>query len=316
MAHQNLHQMLPPKIFTETAAKNLLREEIYFCDFGNVVFHWGDFFETCKHIKHCLESNPDLMSDFQQREDTLLKLKLVPVWIKTESKIFQTTIYDFYERSIVNRSKLLSGINPFSPTAISFISGTGPFKKMSITDCLNKNIYRDFVIISLLKGRLPMRDYRIRLKSKILIEFGQDFRHSELIALEQMSLKGILLSMDLKAFQNHFRSYESFRLLLNYRSLNLASGMGLSDFRTHLSQYAFNLLYSSLSSDSINCEVRDFSSQYSFDSAKNQRAYIFLSYERLVINNPECVNIMKQFVEQTQEFVRYHYRMNELGESA
>lgn len=307
MALQNISQLFSPAFLNDSALTKTLGEEFVLCENGNIVFHWADFYETCDMIKSQLEKDPALLQDFKHREHALTRLGLIPVWVRTESKIHQSTMLELYEKFILNQSHLLGGVDPFCPLDISFISGTGPFKSMSIAECFNKSTYRDFVLVYLLQGKLPKRDFRIRLRSKILLEYGQNFGQAELVALEQLTMNGMLLSIDADTYMKKVSEQESVRILVNSKMLQEGKDKNLSDLKNHLSQYAFNLLYSSSKEDSMVCRLKDFSIQSSFDFSKSKKVYLFISYDKLAEVHPYSVKSIKDFVLQTKELVKDHY---------
>lgn len=308
MALQNITQLFAPSFLNDSPLTKALGEEFILCDNGTMVFHWADFFETCDAIKSQLQANPILLNDFKQRENALQRLLQIPVWVRTEKKIHQTTMHELYEKYILNQSQLLGGVDPFSVLEISFISGTGPFKAMSIAECFNKTTYRDFILVYLIHGKLPKRDYRIRLKSKVLAEFGAGYGEAELISLEQLTMNGILFSMESDLYLKKITHQETIRILLNTKMLSDGHGKDLEALKGHLSQFAFNLLYSSKKEDCIVCDRSDFSVQSSFDFSKNKRVYLFIPYSKLNEKYPDPIRSIKEFVNHTRELVRTHYQ--------
>lgn len=316
MALQSITQVFVPTFLNDSALTKTFGEEFVLCENGNMVFHWADFFETCDFIKCQLENDPALMEDFKHRETALSNLVLIPVWVKTENKIHQTTMHDLYEKYISNQTHLLGGIDPFCPLEISFISGTGPFKGMSIAECFNKSTYRDFVLFYLLKGKLPRRDFRVRLKSKVLVEYGQNFNQAELVSLEQLTMNGMLFSTDSETWKNKFSEEKEVRILVNSHTLADGLGKNLCELKTHLSQYPFNFLYSSSKEDAIAVKLPDFSVQSSFDFSKNKRVFLFVSYEKLSEGRPNDVKTILAFVNHTRELVRNYYQQVSKKKSA
>jgi hypothetical protein len=307
MAVQKISQLFTSSNLSDTELSKTLGEEFVLCENGNMVFHWSDFYETCDVIKSQLENNAVLMEDFKHREVALSRLALIPVWVRTKDKIHQTTMHELYEKYILNETHLMGGIDPFCPLEISFLSGTGPFKAMSIAECFNKTTYRDFVLVYLIKGKLPRRDYRVRLKSKVLLEYGVNFHQAEVVALEQLTMNGLLLSMDSETYTKKFSNLETIRILINAKMLESGLGKNVSDLKTHLSQFAFNLLYSSNKEDSMTVKLSDLSVQSSFDFAKNKRVFLFVSYAKLAETHPEGVGSIRKFVDHTKTLVREHY---------
>lgn len=122
-----IQNLLPSSFFNDSNLQQNLGEEFSLCESGNMVFHWADFYETCDAIKTQIETNAQLMDDFTKREAALKRLTLIPVWIRTHAKVHQTTMFDLYEKYILNQSDLL-GVDPFGPIAISFYFWHWPFK--------------------------------------------------------------------------------------------------------------------------------------------------------------------------------------------
>ena len=308
MTLQNVAQLFAPSFFNDSPFIKTLGGEFVLCDNGSMLFHWADFHETCDIIKAQLEADPSLMRDFELREHALVRLNLIPVWVRTEKKVHQSTMFDLYEKYILNQTHLLGGIDPFCPLAISFISGTGPFKAMSIAECFNKSTYRDFVLVYLLKNKLPPRDYRVRLKSRVLMEYGQSFDKADLISLDQLTMNGMLLSMESEVYMKTMTEQESVRILINSKMLLDGKGLNLHVLKSYLSKFAFNLMYSSNKDDAITCSTKDFSVQSSFDFSKNKRVFLFISYDKMAQTNHYSVQNIRDFVTYTKELVREDYQ--------
>jgi hypothetical protein len=307
MTTASLTNFLHTTFLSETSLHQSLGEEFSFCDNGNMIFHWADFHETCDVIKAHLESDALLLEDFRKKEKNLQRLELIPVWIRTQSKVYQTTMHNLYEKFLLNQSNLL-GVDPFGPIEISFISGTGPFKAMAIAECFNNSTYKDFVLVYLLKGKLPRRDYRVRLKSKVLMEFGHNFEKAHLVQLEQLTSKGLLFSFDAALFNAEVSSQNQLRFLIDSRVLQEASTKALPELQAYLSQFAFNLMYSSRKEDGITCNLADFSAQSSFDFFRNKKVYVFTPFTKLESSNAESIKNIQKFIEHSKALVQDHYK--------
>ncbi len=308
MSLLNITNFLPHSFLQETSLHHNLGEEISLCENGNMIFHWADFDETCDVIRAQMESNVNLKEDFENRERALAQLSLIPVWFRTSTNVQQTTMYNVYERYILNKSQIVTNLDPFSSTEVSFISGTGPFKLMSISECLNPTTYKDFVLVSLLRGKLPKRDFRVRLKAKVLAEFGANFQKATLINLDQLTTRGLLLSMDSDLYSRYMIQEGKIRLLLDTKVLTDSLGKTLLDLSEHLQQYPFNLLYSSRKEDAIELAVTAFKVQSSFDFLKNKKSYLFVPYTALKASHPLSERAINEFVSYTRRLVRNHYQ--------
>lgn len=307
MSELNLNQFFNASFVSESNIHKSLGEDFSLCNHDTIVFRWADFDETCETIKQKMESDSVLRHDFETRKSNIRKLQLIPVWIKTSNKIYQTTMFDLYERYLLNHTKIISGVESFGKLDISFISGTGPFKSLALTECFNQNTYRDFIVIYLLEGKLPRREYRVRLKCKLLFECGKDFGHAELVQLEQLTSKGMLFSMDSEIYSKTLSKEDKIRILINTDVLRSACGSSLTDVKESLSQYAFNLMYTSKKNDSVECSSNNFLVQTSFDFVKDKKIYLFLSYDTVAKANQQVANDLQNFIGHTKELIREHF---------
>ncbi|MFL5784609.1 MAG: hypothetical protein ACJ76H_08380 [Bacteriovoracaceae bacterium] len=308
MAQVNVTSLFAQSFFQDSSLHHTLGEEFALGENGLMVFHWADFHETCDSVKAALEAEPTLMEDFLRREAGIERLAHIPVWIKTKEKVHQTSMHELYEKHIFNRSQIVGGVDSFGPIEISFISGTGPFKTMAITECFNKTIYRDFILINLIHGKLPKRDFRVRIKSKVLMEYGDDYGRAQLISLDQLTTNGLLFSLDAELFQKEVADKNKLRIILETDSLASALGKNLEELKGHFSQYAFNLMYSSNKTDSVYCNLSDFSVQSSFDFFKNKKVYLFIPFNKIECEKGNHVKNIKDFMDYTKTLVRDHYK--------
>jgi hypothetical protein len=114
--------------------------------------------------------------------------------------------------------------------------------------------------------------------------------------------------MDSEKWMRNFSEQKYIRILVNAKMLGEGLGKNLAELKNHLSEYAFNLLYTSSKEDSMAIKLSDFSVQSSFDFSKNKRVYLFVSYDKLAVSRPEGVKIIKAFVNHTKELVRDYYQ--------
>lgn len=305
MSNQALSQLFSPHLLNESPLAKSLGEEFPLCDNGAMVFHWADFHETCEAIKNQLQSGI-LLNDFKLRESALTRLSQIPVWIRSQSNIQQTTMHSLYENYIFNQKAL----DPFLPREVSFISSSGPYKAMSISECFNKSTYRDFVLVYLLQERLPRRDFRIRLKSKVLFQYGSQFSETQLVSLEQLGSHGMLFSMESETYLKKFSQEEMVRIMINSQMLKLPDDSNVTDIRRHLAPFSYNLLYSAQSSDAMLCRMEDMSVQSSFDFSLNKKVFLFLPYGKIIDGQNTGIKTIQRFVESSRELVRNQYQKN------
>ena len=310
MAQASLSELFPYSFINESTLSRAFGEELPLCENGNMVFHWADFHETCDLVNSQLQADEELRAEFHRKENALKQLKLISVWIRTEKKVHQTSMFELYERYILNQIKLSMGVDPFGLIEISFISSTGPFRSMAIAECFNKNTYKDFILFYLLHNKLPRRDFRVRIKAKVLMEFGADFSMAHLVHLEQLTVNGLLFSLDSDFYLQQVSPQPQLRFLLDTACLSEGSRKNLSELKDYLSQYTFNLLYSSRKEDALSCNTQHVSVQSSFDFLKNKRVYLFVPYNTLSSADHQKVNQIQGFVFHTRDLVREFFDKN------
>ena len=176
-------------------------------------FIWSDSDECCAHFREKMKDDVDVAKLREQKLIEISHLKNIPVWIKKGHKLYTTHLFDIYESHL--QQKTIFDYDASAPLDISFISPSGPFKKMAISDCLNIQSYQDFVFLSLLDNKLPTREFRLRLQSRLLFESGSDFEHTLLGSLCQVTTKGLLFKVKGADFFNKIKDSTQLRLLMN-----------------------------------------------------------------------------------------------------
>lgn len=269
---------------------------------GLIVFHWADFSETCEVLEGQMKGDETLSHDFIVLKERVHSLRSIPLWIKTKNKIRQFNLFDLYSSYILNQTT--DRLDPHTPMDISFISGSGPFKNLAISECFNHQLYRDMVMILLLEQKLPKRDFRVRVKAKILAEYGEQYEFGHLFQMEQMTQNGLLFSCDSDFYFKEWPKMKNIRLLINSQMMGEASKMSLEEMRLYFDQFPFNLMYSSRKDDAIQTHSSQWSITSGFDFFKEQKVYLFLPFNSIEKDHHEAVTHLKSFVSSAKGLVR------------
>ena len=271
---------------------------------GLITFHWADFSKTCQSLEQQIKTDETLSRDFALTKERVNSLKTIPIWIKTQHRILQFNLYDLYSSYIQNHAA--DRLDPHLPMDISFISGSGPFKTLAISECFNHQLYREMVMVLLLEQKLPRRDFRVRVKAKVLAEYGDNFEHGHLLHLEQMTQHGLLFACDSDFYFKQWPKIKNLRILLNTQMMDEASKMSLEEMRQYFDQFPFNLMYSSKKEDAISSETHQWKTNSGFDFFQQKKVYLFLPFSALGGKHPERVQHLKGFIETTKSMVRKH----------
>lgn len=305
MKNSSLNRLLSSQFSNDLGRS--LGEELPLCENQSVVFHWADFFETCDEVKNSLETDPDLKSDFNRLLSRLSRLKSVPVWIRTPEKVIQSSMYSLYEKHIL-RNTQLEGLDFFGPMEVSLISGTGPFKVMALSEFFHKETYQQFVLVALLNGDLPKRDFRVRFKAKVLMEYGANLESSALVSFEQLTRHGILFQIDANIYLKEVCRHPKVKLIIDSHLLGDCVGKEFDEVKHILSNQVHNLLYSSRIEDGIEVDISKLHASSSFEFLKDHKKFIFIPFNALMSQDPEGIKRMKDFVDHAQYLVRDFYQ--------
>lgn len=268
----------------DTFKKNediLWEQKIDLCELGSVCFFWADSDESCMNLEQLIKSNPSLKEDYQKRVDSLNALRTIPIWLKFNSRVQEKTMFDLYQDHILG----LSTIPMASRIQISLLSSHGPFESMTLSDLFHPIMYEQFVMVLLLTGKLSRREFRLRFKTRLLLEQNHSVH---LVNLEQMSSKGILLSSEKPMIEGVINFF------LDYQVLHETKGMSLSETKEYLTSRANNFLYTAHSDSRISINTKGVKSQTKFDFMKRKVYYYFISFDRF--ENKNAAKVLEEFV--------------------
>lgn len=293
--------------FNSWSAANLslegerLTDQIAFGEHGTVSFHWSDFRDACRLWQTRIAIEPALRQDYEKRLQEMEKLRRLPIWIRSGQTTTQTNLYDLYEGFICDQLWHGEDILPHPLYDISLISPSGPFKQMSVTNCFNLQTYRDFVMVFLLQDKLPRRDFRLRVKSKILAEYGRHFSEACLIELEQISATGLLFKIPGAQFFSHMRDHDQVRVL--FKTDFLTAFTPVADFRKTISEWNGNPFYTHDKSAVFTFNSHDVHTNARFDGDVTKDCFVMVSFAQMATTNAPMVQRLQLFVGTAQKTI-------------
>jgi len=271
---------------------------------GNVSFHWSDFREACRLWQTRIAIEPNLRRDYEKRLQEMEKLKQLPLWIRSGKTTTQTNLFDLYEGFICDQHWHSDESLPRPHYDISLISPSGPFKKMPVTNCFNLQTYRDFVMVFLLQDKLPRRDFRLRVKSKLLAEYGANLSEVSLVELEQISASGILLKVSGADFYGKMLPHQTMRLLLKTHFLQAAvQAKNPQEFKREVAEWSNNPFYTHDKAESFSFDCHDIHSSSRFDGDATSECFLRINIETMAKSNPQQAQRLQNFVKMAQKSV-------------
>src|SRR5690606_28603889 len=263
-------------------------QKIKLCELDSVCFHWADSDESCLNLLKLIEKNPQLKEEYQNKVNSLNALKGIPIWIKSKRRVTESNMFDLYQDHILGEKPL-----PISSRIeVSFLSGHGPFDSIVLSVLFHPVMYQEFVMVLLLTGQLSRRSFRLRFKTRLLLEQNHSVH---LVNLEQMSPHGILLSSEKPIIEGRVNFF------LDHAILNETKGMNLSEMKSYLFSKANNFLYSAQAAARISINTKGIKSQIKFDFMKRKLYYYFVNFDRF--DNPHAAQTLQDFVKHSKELI-------------
>ncbi len=258
-------------------------------------FIWSDYDECCDYFRQKIKSDGDVAKLREQKLAEISHLKNIPVWIRKDSKLFTTHLFDIYESHL--QQKTIFDYDATVPMDISFISPSGPFKKMAITDCLNIQNYQDFVFLSLLDNKLPSREFRLRLHSRLLFESGEQFQNTMLGSLCQVTSQGILLKVMANDFFYKIKETNQLRLLMNTQIFETTKeSLTWNEVKNTAKNWPAHPLYTQNKNDAFLIDPKELQLAHRFDYGRTSEVYFFVSFKHLSNSNALMVKKIEKFL--------------------
>ena len=147
-------------------------------------------------------------------------------------------------------------------------------------------------MVLLLTEKLSRRDFRLRFKTRLLMEQNHSVH---LVNLEQMSPHGILISSEKPLIEGKINFF------LDYHVLAETKGMSLSELKAYISSKSNNFLYSAHTSARISINTKGVKSQSKFDFMTRKLHYYFFSFERF--ENQQAAMALKEFILRSKNLI-------------
>jgi hypothetical protein len=149
----------------------------------------------------------------------------------------------------------------------------------------------------LLEGKLPQRDFRLRVPCRLLMEFGPGLSDAGLIDLQQITTSGLLFKCPVPLFFNEVRPHGELRLLIKSASLDGANKTtDWEGFQQAISQWGLNPFYTQNKLESFTLACSDFQVASRFDFGQTQDVYLFVNYKVLESSHQLMAQHFARFV--------------------
>lgn len=253
-----------------------------------ISLNWMNEPKTCLKIKKEIKlENSYFNLAYKKLNKQLDQLKNINIWLKVNSNIIPMTAYDLYE-TLFNHLKTANFEDQlFNSQNISFISPAGPYKSLTLVECIHKETFDKFLSVKTVQNKLAQRCFRLNASGKIKTYYGDFFQEESSLDLEQITESGLLFSSsDEKLLELVEEQYQlKFQMSIKYLDYY---------FDQQACEIPENPFCSESSLEFFTMNQKDISKNLKFDSAMTGKFYLFCRFEKI---------IEKEFADSIRKFI-------------
>jgi hypothetical protein len=261
-----------------------------------ISLHWMNESKTCSLIKKEIKTeNSKLNKEYKTLNKQLNQLKTISLWLKVNETIVSLTAYDLYESLFSHLRNGNFEDQLFNAQDVSFISPAGPYKCLSLVECINQDTFEKFLYIKTIQNKLAQRSFRLNTKGKVTSFYGDFFQEKTEVELEQITDTGFLFSSSDETFleliedQHQLKFQMDISFLDNYFDNSVEDEFNNDPFHTTNTFNSFTINQSHVSTN------------LKFDSAITGKFYVFCRFEQ--INELEYSKSIRKFVKKFKEAI-------------
>lgn len=289
----------------------VIRESVNFLDYLNqhelfasyqlssnnsLSFHWADAHETCQFLKQNIKNRGSKYAEYKKLLEHIHDLKMALVWVRSDTKIVQTNLYELYHTMINPLTNNKLNFLQYQACELSLIGPTGPYKTVDLKAWLNREDYLSVVYKNLLSSELPSREFRIRSSGKILCFYGANNINSCVLHVKQIGVSGLLFCTSELNLYGLIKNCENLTLQINTNLFKQYAQAGLEQIFHVFGEQQSGLLFSHYESDRIQVPVSAVKSYLAVEKDSKSH-YIFIPYHTIQGEGLSKVLMLKAFAE-------------------
>jgi hypothetical protein len=258
-----------------------------------ISLQWSNDSVLTKRIKSHLKENLE-KNQLTQLTNDLDKLKSVPLWLKLDDSVLKLTAHDIYHTLCMHFRSGEFEDQLFNAQNISFVSPAGPFKDLSIIDCIHEETLEAFVTAYVLQNNLPQRSFRLDTEGEALLNYGEFNERSLRVSVDQLTDTGILFSSDNYELLEVIDDAQYFKFQMTTKNLETYFDLD--------SELHSDLFFSNNITEAFTVNSTKLSKSLKYDSADTGKFYLFCRYSD--IQGTEHADKFKGFIESFKHTVR------------
>lgn len=279
--------------------KNPLTSQFFeVCNNQFIYFLWMDAaFATDFVLKEIKEVRNTQV--FKRIQFDLNHLKNTFLWVYVHGQSRLYTLYELHSSFLGSKNKFIWG----KEYDISFLSPSGPFKKLQLKDIINHEVFYKMLMLLMFEGKLQTREFRLRTKGNILCWFDDQEQSKYTFEVHQLSKDGILFKVDNEFYRSCFNTSQNISFLFDpyFLQSNLNSSLlELRENHKKLSSYPFytdNMAHI--------CQAKRTDVRIHNNHLDGEFKYLYFPFSKIDFKNTQTVQTVTDFcVELRKNLVR------------
>lgn len=235
----------------------------------------------------------DLFKNLKDLDQRLYRTKL---WLKMEDAILPMNLSDLYQSFFKFLKDPEQEEIIFNSYEVSFVGPLGPFKNLSVVDCLNEDVLGNYIFYYLLKNKLPSRSMRLRLNEEVKVKFGRSNEMATHVYLKQISDTGLLFSTKDDFFINKLEKSPYVNFYLDTTSL--VQFLKNNEQATERNQGQF--FFTEDEGQHFRIEQDKIQTSLSYQSSSTNEFHLFCRYQFIL--NEEITGQFRELIEQLKAY--------------
>ena len=172
------------------------------------------------HLQKTLKSDSSISAEYDKNLEFIQTLRSIKLWLKLDECVLPMTLHDVYTTFTKNLKDDSFDDQLFNCNEVSFLGPLGPFKNVSLIQCLNDRMIGKFLFESSLKSKIPSRNLRVRTNEDILVTHGEREELQSRVQIKQITNSGILFSSLDGMTIDQFSRSEELKFHINTKSIS------------------------------------------------------------------------------------------------
>ncbi len=248
-------------------------------------------------VQQEIRSNDYLREVFQKQLACGGQLSKIKLWLNMDGQSLPMSIMDIYNALLEHLKNGSFEAQLYDSYEVSFVGPLGPFKTMTLLQCLNDDLIEKFIFSHVFQNKLPTRSFRLHTQGKVKVECGADLEVNSHLNVKQITDNGILFSTNEDLLLELFEQGELVRFFIDSTNIHRFMTNGLK-----VDGMPQDMFYTEDSLRYFFIETRDIIKSLSYKSAFTNEVFFFCRYKNML--ESDVSNVFPEFINEAKYLIK------------